>query len=67
MKMHKLLILNGQPFQMAILLLSVLLLLDEFQLHSPDYPVFLIIGLNQQLPTGLCPVLQLLISLETDK
>ena len=34
------------PLKMAVLLLSVRPLLDQSLLHSHDYPMLLIIGLN---------------------
>ena len=36
-----------RPFKMVVLLLSEHLLLDQSLLHSHDYPILLIIGLNQ--------------------
>ena len=35
-----------RPFEMVVLLLSVHPLLNHSPLHSHDYPVFLIIGLD---------------------
>ena len=35
------------PFKRAVLLLSVQALLDQSLLHSHDYPILLIIALNQ--------------------
>ena len=36
-----------RPLKMAVFLLSVHLLLDQTLLHSRDYPILLITGLNQ--------------------
>ena len=41
-----------RPFKMSVLLFSINPLLDQSLLHSHDYPILLITGLNQSLITN---------------